>query len=295
MATRQGRNRLGRGLGSLISSAPAQVDVGEDAAFFECAIDDISPMEGQPRRYFDDDRLEELAQSLRESGVIQPLVVRRSEVEGYTLIAGERRWRASKLAGLTHVPVVVRDIADRDAFALALIENIQREDLNAIEEALAFERLINEHGFRQEDLAQRVGKSRSGIANALRLLKLSPVVRELVADGFLSAGHARAVLSVDPEHQPLLAERIVTEELSVRRAEDLARQMKSVESATTASATTRPSSELTPQLKAVQRRLMEHFGAKVIISRKRGGAGTVELHYANDDGLQALLDQIYED
>ena len=292
MATRQGRNRLGRGLGSLISAAPAPSEEGEDTAFFECPVGDITPMSGQPRRHFDDDRLEELAQSLRESGVIQPLVVRRADEGGYTLIAGERRWRASRLAGLTHVPVVVRDVADRDAFALALIENIQREDLNPIEEALAFERLIDDHGFRQEDLAKRVGKSRSGIANSLRLLKLSAVVRDLVADGDLSAGHARAVLSVDEAIQPLLAERIITEELNVRQAEELARQMKSGESPTTATSTPkRP--ELTPQLKAVQRRLMEHFGAKVILNRKRGGAGTLELHYANDDGLQALLDRIY--
>jgi ParB family chromosome partitioning protein len=249
-------------------------------------------MDDQPRRHFDKARLEELAQSLREAGVIQPLVVRSSEDGGYTLIAGERRWRASQLAGLTHVPVVVRDVTDRDAFAIALIENIQREDLNPIEEALAFERLLNEHEFRQEDLAKRVGRSRSGIANALRLLKLSTVVRELVADGFLSAGHARAVLSVDADNQPLLAERIVTEELSVRQAEEFARQMKSGSSVTVTKPQTRQ--ELTPQLKSVERRLMEHFGAKVVISRKRGGAGSLEVHYADDDGLQAILDRIYE-
>ncbi len=292
MATRQGRNRLGRGLGSLISTTPAAPEQTEDAAFFECAVGDISPMDGQPRRHFDSERLEELAQSLKETGVIQPLVVRRNDDDGYTLIAGERRWRASQLAGLTHVPVVVREVADRDAFALALIENIQREDLNPIEEALAFARLIDEHEFRQEDLAQRVGKSRSGIANALRLLKLSPVVRDLVADGILSAGHARAVLSVDADLQPLLAERIVTEELSVRQAEDLARQMKNGAAPEKKEAEPKRS-ELSPQLKSVQRKLMEHFGSKVVLNRKPNGAGSLELHYADDEGLQALLDVIY--
>ncbi|MFT6395571.1 MAG: ParB family chromosome partitioning protein [Bradymonadia bacterium] len=250
-------------------------------------------MDGQPRRHFDTERLNELAQSLRETGIIQPLVVRRNdEGDGYTLIAGERRWRASQLAGLTHVPVVVREVTDRDAFALALIENIQREDLNPIEEALAFSRLIEEHEFRQEDLAQRVGKSRSGIANALRLLKLSPVVRDLVADGILSAGHARAVLSVEEDLQPLLAERIVTEQLSVRQAEDLARQMKNGASAEKPAADS-PKSELSPQLKSVQRKLMEHFGSRVVLNRKPNGAGSLEVHYADDAGLQALLDVIY--
>lgn len=293
MATRQGRNRLGRGLGSLISTAPAAAETSEDAAFFECPVGDISPMDGQPRRHFDAERLEELAQSLSETGVIQPLVVRRNDERGYTLIAGERRWRASQIAGLTHVPVVVREVADRDAFALALIENIQREDLNPIEEALAFARLIGEHEFRQEDLAQRVGKSRSGIANALRLLKLSPVVRDLVADGVLSAGHARAVLSVAEEMQPLLAERIVTEQLSVRQAEDLARQMKA--GVAPEKSANEPKAQLSPQLKSVQRKLMEHFGSRVVLNRKPNGAGSLELHYADDAGLQLLLDVIYSE
>lgn len=290
MATRQGRNRLGRGLGSLISTAPAASDGPQ---FLECAIDEIVPMHGQPRRHFDEERLEELAQSLRESGVIQPLVVRRDDEGRYTLIAGERRLRASKLAGLSHVPVVVREVTDDDAFALALIENIQREDLNPIEEARAYRRLIDEHDFRQDDLAQRVGKSRSAVANALRLLRLPPVVTDLVADGLLTAGHARAVLSIDPNLQPMLAERIVTEELNVRQAERLASEMKAAPGDTPKSHKAR-APELSPQLKSVQRRLMEHFGARVVIHRKRKGGGTLELHYADDDGLQALLDTIYD-
>ena len=290
MANRQRQSRLGRGLGSLISTAPTSAD---EAEFFDCPLEDISPMGGQPRRHFDEERLEELAQSLRESGVIQPLVVRRNDAGGFTLIAGERRWRASKLAGLSSVPVVVRDVDDDDAFALALIENIQREDLNPIEEALAYRRLIDEHDFRQDDLAQRVGKSRSAVANALRLLKLPPVVTDLVADGFLSAGHARAVLSVDSNLQPLLAERIVTERLSVRQAEELAAEMKAESGTKRPVKKTANAPELSPQMKAVQRRLMEHFGARVVIQRKRSGGGTLELHYADDDGLQALLDTIY--
>ncbi len=295
MSTRKSSSsRLGRGLGSLIPTAPTPT--AADAQYFYCDVERIDAMPGQPRRRFDQERLEELSTSIKESGLIQPLVVRESGEGRYELIAGERRLRASKLAGLKELPVVVREVTDSSAFALALIENIQREDLNPIEEALAYARLVEEHGFTQEDLATRVGKSRPAVANSLRLLKLSPLVRDLVSDGLLSAGHARAVLSVDDEYQAPLAERIITEGLSVRQAEELARAFKKLgpgETRDGEAPVTPRAVVLTPQLKAVQRQLMERLGAKVVLSKKASGAGSIEVHFADDDGLQSILDQIF--
>ncbi len=297
MTTRPaGRSRLGRGLGSLISSATAQTDAA-DNGFFLCPIELIDPMSGQPRRHFNLEKLRELAGSIAESGVIQPLVVREAEGGRYTIVAGERRLRAAKMARLTEIPVVVREIADEEAFALALVENIQREDLNPIEEALAFHRLTEEFGYTQDEVARQVGKSRSAVANSVRLLKLNRIVQDLVADGMVSAGHARAVLSVPDDHQAALAERIVTEGLSVRQAEELARAFRDAAERET-DPTPPPSptrAGLTPQLKQVQRQLMEHFGARVVIQRKTSGAGSIELHFADDAGLQALLDTVFED
>jgi ParB family chromosome partitioning protein len=284
------KSRLGRGLDSLIS-APRQA-AGDDEPYFVCPIASIDPMPGQPRKQFDRDKLTELSESIKHSGLIQPLVVRKGDGDRFTLIAGERRFRAAQIAGLTEVPVVVREVADADAFALALIENIQREDLNPMEEAHAYERLIQEHGFTQDDLATRVGKSRSTVANALRLLKLPESVRDVVAEGTLSPGHARAVLSVDPDLQAALAERILTEELSVREAEALARTFKLLEKGADApppSPAKKP--ELSPQLKAVQRQLVERLGTRVVLSRKKTGAGVIEVHFANDESLQAILDR----
>ncbi len=297
MATRNptGSARLGRGLSSLIStpSTPSR----DEGGFFECELDRIDPMDGQPRRHFDHEALDELAQSIAEAGIIQPLVVRRGEGDRFVLVAGERRWRAARQAGLSAVPVVVREITDDDAFALALIENIQREDLNPIEEALAYQRLIDEHHFTQAQLAQRVGKNRSTVANALRLLNLPAGVRDFVVNGELSPGHARAVLAVDEPMQPLLAERIITEQLNVRQAEDRARVIKEGGSpdgkrprAARPASDAAPAPELRPQLKQVERRLVEHFGTRVRILPEREGGGTIEIAWADDDALQAILD-----
>lgn len=286
------QKRLGRGLSTLISAAPTSASA--DETYFACPVDQIAPMPGQPRRRFDQRALDELAASIAASGVLQPLVVRDAGDGTYTLIAGERRWRASRQAGLSEIPVVVRDVSDDEAFALALVENLQREDLNPVEEALAYQRLIDDFGYTQDEVGKQLGRARTTVTNALRLLRLAPVVQELVADGSLSAGHARAVLAA-PEHlQAALAERIITEGWSVRRAEKaakLAKEAGRLEAPPKAPA--RP--PISAQLELVQRRLMERVGARVTIHRKAKGGGTVEIAYADDEGLQAIVDAILED
>ncbi|HLV65945.1 MAG TPA: ParB/RepB/Spo0J family partition protein [Polyangiaceae bacterium] len=222
---------LGRGLDALLpAKAPPPSGRAEnygDGNVFSCPIERIHPQRGQPRQHFDPEALEELAQSIRQHGIIEPLVVRRRGADQFELIAGERRWRAAQKAGLHEVLVVVRDVSAKDAFELALIENVQREDLDPIEFAEALDRLIKEHGFTQESLASRLGKDRSTIANGLRLLKLPDAVRQLVVGGELSEGHARALLGApDSATIASLAEKVVRGRLSVRQTEELVRGAK---------------------------------------------------------------------
>lgn len=293
MATRrEQQRRLGRGLSTLISAAPTSAR--DDDASFSCDLELITPMEGQPRRRFDQQALDELSASIAASGVLQPLVVRDAGNGRYTLIAGERRWRASKQAGLDRVPVVVRDVTDDEAFALALVENLQREDLNPVEEALAYQRLIDDFGYTQEEVGKQLGRARTTVTNALRLLRLAPVVQELVADGSLSAGHARAILAAPEPLQAALAERIITEGWSVRRAEKAAKLAKE-SGALEPPAKPTPRPPISAQLEHVQRQLMERVGARVTIHRKAKGGGTVEIAYADDDGLQSIVDAILDD
>lgn len=294
------RRRLGRGLSSLIST-PAQPAAQEESeagsSYFLCRLDRIEPMHGQPRKDFDPEALEELAQSVRESGVIQPLVVRALDNGRFGLIAGERRWRASQIAGLETVPVVVREVDDDEAFVLALIENVQREDLNPIEEAEAYRQLLENPELTQASVASRVGKSRVAVANALRLLNLVESVRRMVADGSLSAGHARAVLSVPEAVQDEFAARIQRENLTVRKAEELARRLREPADR----AETPPSSvdadesdeePVSPQVRYVERQLREKLSAKVRIKRRADHSGCIEIAFADTDGLNAVIDQI---
>jgi ParB family chromosome partitioning protein len=227
------RQRLGRGLASLIgtgAAAPSRSAPGFAAAEPMVAaerhveIDKLTANPNNPRRRFDDGELQDLASSIRNHGVVQPLLVRPSpgEADRFEIVAGERRWRAARLAGLAEVPVVLRDIGDRQSLEIAIIENVQRSDLNAVEEAQAYEQLISEHGYTQSDLADVLGKSRSHVANTLRLLKLPDDVRDMVVSGALSAGAARTVVTAE---DPLaVAREIVSRGLSVREAEDLARK-----------------------------------------------------------------------
>ncbi|MBM4361124.1 MAG: ParB/RepB/Spo0J family partition protein, partial [Deltaproteobacteria bacterium] len=218
---------LGRGLDVLLPTRrepPTSSGQSYGAGnVFECPIEKIVPQPGQPRQHFDGEKLDELATSLREHGLIEPLVVRRRG-EQFELVAGERRWRAAQRAGLREVLVVVRDLSARDAYELAIVENIQREDLNAIELAEALQRLVSEHGYTQESLAERLGKDRSTVANALRLLKLPERIRRLVVAGQLTEGHARALLGVaDGAELERLADRVVKGKLNVRQTEALVR------------------------------------------------------------------------
>lgn len=296
MSKSKGRkNRLGRGLGTLISPTGAEATaahVGRN--YFECDTELIDPLPGQPRRRFETAALEELAASIKEAGVIQPLIVRRAQAGRFQLIAGERRLRASRQAGLLKVPVVIRDVDEDQVFVMALLENIQRADLDPIEEAQAYQRLLDSYGFTQDNLAERVGRSRSAVTNTLRLLRLSTGIQEMVIEGELSAGHARAILSAPEEHQAAVAERILTEGLSVREAEALAKQAKEGLFDVKELPLAKPKRvALSPQMKDIQRQLNERFGLKVKLKARDNGSGTVELHYDDEQGLGGILDLVF--
>jgi ParB family chromosome partitioning protein len=219
----QRRSGLGRGLDALIPAAPGAPV--EDTPLRELPIASIIANRYQPRSAFDDELLTSLTASIRELGVLQPVLVRRISEDEFELIAGERRWRAAKRAGLTTIPALIREVDDKASLEQALVENLHRQDLNALEEATAYQQLVEDFSLTQEQVATRVGKSRSAVANTLRLLQLPPVVQRYVAEGRLSAGHARALLSTpDRARQELLAERILAEELSVRQIEELLRE-----------------------------------------------------------------------
>jgi ParB family transcriptional regulator, chromosome partitioning protein len=272
------RPALGRGLSALIPDAPATAP--ERA--FDVDTDLLRPNKFQPRTTMDDGRLDDLAKSIRANGIIQPIVVRRVG-DGYEIIAGERRWRASQRAGLLKVPVVVRDIPEDRLLAVALIENIQREDLNPIEEAHAYRRLSDEFHFTQEQIADSVGKDRSSIANYLRLLKLPHEVRESVAAGGLSMGHARALAGILDEALLLrLARDVIAKQLSVRETEALIRK-----AAAPAVEKAEPSKDV--HTRAAEDRLRFALGTRVRIVRK-GKAGRIEIDFTSEDELQRIYE-----
>ena len=281
MASERG---LGKGLGALLGDAALQT---QEAGSLSLPISQVEPGLKQPRKRFDDEALADLADSIRQHGVIQPLTVRRLSSGYYQIIAGERRRRAAKLAGLSEVPVVIIEADDRKVMELGLIENLQREDLNPMEEAGGYRVLMEEYGLTQEEVAQQVGKSRPAVANALRLLSLPPSLHPLLEDGQLSAGHARAILSVpSPQLQEKLADKVVAEGLSVRQTEALAKRLAAGE----ATPPPRPEGpDLSIYLKEAERTLGARFGRKVsIVSGKR--KGRIELEYYGPDDLTALLD-----
>ncbi len=283
---------LGRGLDALMPARvaptperPAAAAATYDGNVFSCPLDKIVPQKGQPRQHFDNDRIEELAQSLRTHGLLEPLVVRRRPgSDDFEIIAGERRWRAAQRANLREVLVVVHDVSAKDAYELALIENVQREDLDAIEFAEALDRLIKEHAYTQETLAQRVGKDRSTIANALRLLRLPAPVRAKVVSGELSEGHARALLGA-PDDQALavLAEKVVRGRLSVRQTEALVRTAK------TKPEERKGKKEKTASTRDLEQRLARKLGTKVEV-RDKEGKGELVIKYGSWDELDKLLE-----
>ncbi len=289
---------LGRGLDALLPARmpapspehPAPPNYGDNNVF-TCPLDKIVPQRGQPRQHFDNDKLEELAQSIREHGVLEPLVVRRRQGgDDFEIIAGERRWRAAQRAGLREVLVVVRDVSAREAYELALIENVQRADLDPIEFAEALDRLVKEHGYTQETLAQRVGKDRSTIANALRLLRLPKSVRERVVGGELSEGHARALLGA-PDDLTLtnLAEKVVRGRLSVRQTEALVRGAKSDKEPGPPGKPGKGGK--TASVRDLEGRLERKLGTKVEVKDK-DGKGELLIKYSSWDELDRLLELI---
>ncbi len=291
------RRALGRGLDALLPVAAEKAPAGfGERSVFTCPIERIVPMKGQPRQHFDERALEELTSSIRAVGLLEPLVVRKMPAtpgapptmrDRYELIAGERRWRAAQRAGLKDVLVVVKDVSPAAAFELAMIENVQREDLNPIELAEAFSRLIKEHNYTQEKLAERIGKDRTTIANSLRLLRLPVTVRERVIRGELTEGHARALLQVgDDGELQKLADKVVRGRLSVRQTEQLARASKG---------SGKPSADAPAQKSAsvrdLERRLSIALGTKCEV-RDQGGKGEVAIHYASLDALDEVLNKI---
>jgi ParB family chromosome partitioning protein len=288
------RPALGRGLGALIPGAQHQnsppTPIRRD--FFECAIEDIHPAADNPRQRFDEQKLNELAESIKNQGLVQPLVVRkRSDGEGggFWLIAGERRWRAAQRAGLKSIPVVVKDVQAKDAYELTLVENLQREDLNPIEEAEAYQRLSSEFGYTQEQLALRVGKDRATVANALRLLKLPQKVRNLVAGDELQMGHARALLGLEQEAAiERAAARVVQKQLSVRQTEELVRR----ERGDVKAKKTNVAPPSTASTRDLEQKLERAFGTKVRLVQKTIQAGKIEIDYHSLDQLDSFLDKL---
>lgn len=293
---------LGRGLGALmpaapsgqVSSTPAGAAASERSrTYFQAAIEDVYPSPEQPRRHFGEAELDELAASIRVHGVIMPLVVRPRHGGGYLLIAGERRWRAAPRAGLMQVPVVIQDVDTREAFERALVENLQRADLNPIEEAAAFHRLVDEFGLTQEQVAGRVGKDRSTVANALRLLRLPPAVRGMVEERKLSMGHARALLGLDDEAQiETLARMAVGRALSVRATEKLVRErMDAPEGEPKRKARAVPTKSAAAL--DLEERLTKALGGPVELDEDESNkSGTITIRYLDLDHLDRLLEKL---
>jgi ParB family transcriptional regulator, chromosome partitioning protein len=298
------RRALGRGLSALLPNAAraaaplvptpgAPTSQAAPAArnYYVTPVEDIHPNPSQPRKRFSEGELEDLAQSIRTHGVIQPLIVRARAGGGYILIAGERRWRASQRAGLLEVPVVVQDVSSRDSFERALVENLQRSDLNPIEEAEAYQRLVGEHGYTQEQVAERVGKERSTVTNSLRLLKLPSGVRERVEEGALSMGHARALLGLESVAEiEVVARQIASKGLSVRATEALVRQRQA--GAKASKSPPKPTRK-SPSVRDVENRLTKALGAQVTLHEgKKGKGGRLEISYADLDDLDRLLEKL---
>ena len=273
---------LGKGLGSLLGDRPKQ----QNAGLTEIPTEDLTPGQYQPRKKMYRDTLEELAQSIKQQGVIQPLVVRRLASGRYEIVVGERRWRAAQMAGLTTVPAVVRDLNNNETAKIALIENLQREDLNALDQARGLQRLQKEFNLSQESLGEAVGKSRTAVANLLRLLKLSFDVQELLEQGKLEMGHARALLSLDENQQIIFATEIIKKGFSVRETE----KYVSVKKSKNTPLTTTTSKD--PNTISLEREVSEILGATTEIKHNKQGKGKMVIRYKSLDILQGILEKI---
>lgn len=298
MAVKKGG--LGKGLDSLIPekkkvSTGNPENVGEEKDLYKDAImvdiQKVEPNREQPRKNFDEDALLELSDSIRQFGILQPLLVQ-DRKDYYEIIAGERRWRAAKMAKLKEVPVIVKTLTDQEIVEISLIENIQREDLNPIEEAIAYKRLLEEFQLKQDEVAERVSKSRTAVTNSMRLLKLSEAVQQMVIDDLLTTGHTRALLGIEnPEKQYATAQKIFDEKLSVRETEKLVKKMQNEKSEKPAS-----ESPSDPQMEAVYQDLeekMKHIlGTKVVIHKKDAKKGMIEIEYYSPEELDRIIELI---
>lgn len=283
------KNALGRGLGAILSSSPEQVAeiVEAVSAINEISLDDIEVNNFQPRDFFDQEKLQELAESIKVQGIIQPITVRQLSAGKFQIISGERRFRASKLAGLTAIPAYVRKADDQQMLEMALIENIQRENLNPIEVSLSYQRLISECGLKQEELGDRVGKNRSTVTNFLRLLKLPPDIQAGIRDNTISMGHAKAILSIeDIDRQLALFKKLVSEQLSVRQAEELARELTTGKEKKVETSAAKENYEI----KSLQTKLSSHFGTKIVVKSDEKNRGEIKIPFVSKEDLNRLLD-----
>ena len=283
MATK--RMALGKGLGALLP----EYGQPEPKTLLYCGIEEIIPNRSQPRKHFDESKLQELAESIKEKGILEPLLVRRTD-QGYELIVGERRWRAAQKAGLKEVPVVVKEADRREVLEISLIENLQREDLNPIEAAESFKHLLEEFNIRQEDLSQRIGKDRTTITNTLRLLKLPLEVRNQLLQNRITSGHARAILSLESkEKQKELCALIIKKGLSVREAEAIAKRWS--EKPKKSITPVKKRGDLESQLGSLQDSLRKYLGTKVHITQK-GKRGKIEIEYYSHEDLERIVEAI---
>ncbi|PPC96852.1 ParB/RepB/Spo0J family partition protein [Methylotenera mobilis] len=279
---------LGRGLDALLAGDMGSV--GEADSLMMLKVDQLRPGKYQPRSYMDEAALKTLADSIKAQGIMQPILVRQLADEQYEIIAGERRWRASQRAGLAEVPVLVREIADESALAMALIENIQRENLNPLEEAQGIKRLIDEFSMTHEKAAESVGRSRVAVSNLLRLLTLSGAVQDMLMHGKLDMGHARALVGLEGAQQVMLAEQIVHNRLSVREAEALVKKLGEQTDMPASKSTQAPKED--QDVLRLQERLSGTLGASVSIKANSNGAGVLKINYANLDQLDEIIGRI---
>lgn len=280
------KSKLGRGLGSFFDEEP-EVKNGDQVETLR--ITQVEPNRNQPRHTFNNDKIEELSDSIREHGVIQPIIVVKNN-DMYKIVAGERRWRAAKMAGLKEIPAVVRNYSEFEIAQIALIENLQRENLNPIEEALGYQTLINKFSMTQEDVSIKIGKSRSAIANSIRLLSLDEPIREKLISGEISSGHARALLSIEnPKIRLALLESIISKGLNVRQAEALAKQLEITKPRKTKK--TPVNEQLKAQLEELENRLSSYFGTKVTLVHDKK-KGKIEIEYYGNEDLDRILSLI---
>lgn len=277
---------LGKGLGALISENEEETNENSKLLI---PLNKIKSNAEQPRKSFDNERIAELAESIKHHGIIQPLILMK-ENEDYVIIAGERRWRAAKMAGLKEVPAIIMDITEKEVLEVSLIENIQRQDLNPIEEALAYKRLIDEFKLTQEELSKRIGKSRTTITNCMRLINLDDRVKEYIIEGVLSEGHGRILLSInDEELQYTIAQKVIDEGLSVRELEKLIKKVYSTDKKKKDNKEVNDENNI--YYKDIEEKLQSHFGTKIKLSYKKD-KGKIEIEYYSEEDLQRILDII---